>query len=519
MSKSTAPSSLCFLPKLSFNVSILHAGKCIVMGNMVDKSSVIAGYKSANYLEHPLISSYFHSKEIKAYYLSIKHVDKKRDFHSVLISAFTEFLSLVEDDYEILNICIFSQDETSASNVNVNSTITFESIHPEGCKLLGIRDPLTSELLKNAYRKAVMKHHPDRGGMHEAMLLVNEAYKRYQDYLCGRLENRSNELFHEGEGFHCEPKNVNDYIYLLNSVLAEVYCDEWDIVNSYEIVRELQEQQFYGSQLVKTGEEIYRLVKMGSTLTKRLAAANRHSEADDAMRFTRHIYKIGNLEYEPYIEEPENIISGKKKLRIIIKHPRQADNALSIGVITNSRYDSLYKKFGEKSNIEIEKGKILNEYLNSNGFIEELPYDNGAYKVRSKSENVLEIGYYEDNKLHNLFEDQQAEYFIAFSNKTSLDLIRKYTYVRLASYILSINIEMGNQFIDKICNECAFLLTIYDDGQRKNTSTKELIKELGDDIKQIRDTVEEERQEKIDYLTNKYNQIICDFEETFTCKL
>ena len=89
----------------------------------------------------------------------------------------------------------------------------------------------------------------------------------------------------------------------------------------------------------------------------------------------------------------------------------------------------------------------------------------------------------------------------------------------MASYILSINIEIENQLIDKICNECAFLLTIYDDGQRKNTSTKELIKELSDDIKKIRDTVEEERQEKIDYLTNKYNQIVCDFEETFTCKL
>lgn len=482
------------------------------MANIVSKSDVTKENESNNYLEHPVISSYFASKEVKAYYLSIKHVDERRDFHPKLIAAFREFLSLVAEDggVEILNSCIFSKGKTKARYTRIKSTIPFERINPEGCRLLDIQAPPTFESLKSAYKKAVMKHHPDRGGMHEAMLVINKAYHEFQDHLCINLENRSSKLSQEPlfDKFNTEPQNANDYIYLLNALLSEVYCDEWDIVNSFHIVKKLQEQQFYGSQLVKSAEEKFKVVEMALTLAKRLAAANMHLEANDAMVFTHHIYEIcnfnSNAHFQSLFEEAKSVISGIKKLKVVINHPRQADNALSSGVISKERYDSLHEKFSQEFKGEMYKEKILKDFLNTSEFVNGLAYDRGAYNAQPKSQNVSYPLYFEDNRLHKLSEDQQAEYFSAFSINSSLDLVKKYTYVRLVSYILSISGDSEEQLLKRICNECSLLFNIYDDSQKGSINTKKLIEQFCRDMEGIRDFVGVNKQQIIDAVKDKY---------------
>ncbi|MGA3180223.1 MAG: J domain-containing protein [Verrucomicrobiota bacterium] len=42
---------------------------------------------------------------------------------------------------------------------------------------LGIRSDADLDAIKRAYRKRAMECHPDRGGSHEAMLLINEAFQ------------------------------------------------------------------------------------------------------------------------------------------------------------------------------------------------------------------------------------------------------------------------------------------------------------------------------------------------------
>jgi hypothetical protein len=37
--------------------------------------------------------------------------------------------------------------------------------------------------LKDAYREATMRHHPDRGGSHDAMVAVNYLYERFEEIL------------------------------------------------------------------------------------------------------------------------------------------------------------------------------------------------------------------------------------------------------------------------------------------------------------------------------------------------
>jgi len=58
-------------------------------------------------------------------------------------------------------------------------TTLFENIKSidEALKILSIDRGYTIDSLKSAYRRAAMKHHPDRGGSHEAMTDVNLAFE------------------------------------------------------------------------------------------------------------------------------------------------------------------------------------------------------------------------------------------------------------------------------------------------------------------------------------------------------
>lgn len=457
------------------------------MKNVVNKPFGITKYKTINYLEDPLISSYFLCKEKLAYYLSIKHADNKRDYHSQLIPTIKEFLLLAENvNVEVLNLCIFShKEDDNPGTINIDSISSFEGIHPEGYKLLELISPLTLDSLKKSYRKAVMIHHPDRGGTHENMLIINDAYKVYQDYLCGKLSGVLGSLFQQGgEMSKLDPQNANDYIYFITIQLLDIYCDEWDVLNSYKTLIKLRELKFYGSKLVESNDDVYRFIRIYSivNLAKRLVSANRNLESNNVIKFIKSLEKISNIDYSSYIDDAQSFICGNKNLRVIINHPRQADNALANGIISKDKYETLQKKFETKCKIEKDKEILLNEFIYSDGFIAKLPYDNGINKISSKSTNIPEVGWFEDKKVQNISTDQQAEYLLAFSSMSTLVLVRKYTYVRLASYILSINLENDNEMIRKISNECELLFHIYDTSQLKDNCTKELIEELCSDI-------------------------------------
>jgi hypothetical protein len=45
-------------------------------------------------------------------------------------------------------------------------------------QVLGLTQPVSMADLKNAYRRAAAKYHPDRGGTHEEMIAVNDAYEQ-----------------------------------------------------------------------------------------------------------------------------------------------------------------------------------------------------------------------------------------------------------------------------------------------------------------------------------------------------
>ena len=49
---------------------------------------------------------------------------------------------------------------------------------------LGIQPEATDDEIRAAYRRAAMKHHPDRGGSSEAFQAVHDAYAALQNRIC-----------------------------------------------------------------------------------------------------------------------------------------------------------------------------------------------------------------------------------------------------------------------------------------------------------------------------------------------
>ena len=47
-------------------------------------------------------------------------------------------------------------------------------------ELVGINGDMTQEEIKKAFRKAMMTNHPDRGGSHENMVVITQAWEQYK---------------------------------------------------------------------------------------------------------------------------------------------------------------------------------------------------------------------------------------------------------------------------------------------------------------------------------------------------
>lgn len=423
------------------------------------------GGSSVNYLDDRLLTAYFEAREHEAYFRSLKHANTRRDFHGLIIPVLIDLAGeiLSSPDTKALDAILDVSAATRVGSASMATSVAeAKALHPAGFDALGVGDPLDFESLKSSYRRAARRCHPDAGGSHDAMVLVNEAYALFHALLYRR---RATEAATGGGdegawlGSDAPVRSARDYLGSVGELLFSIKLDEWSLDDAQYWFKEITSADW--APTTKTRDPQTRVDLLGpcSTLAGRLWAAGMRDRAMEVYRFaeallaiarTKGMYEGGGLwNADPYIKDGQ-------KLRIILNHRRQADNALRLGLIDAKRHGQILARVGGKSADEQGRGDSLRTFVAEVGFLQDLPTDRAAKGKVAQAGLVPEPDHL-DERLEDLADDQQAEYLRAFGAGAEPGLVRKYISVRLTSLLRSLILHDDGPDPSAVERECRAL--------------------------------------------------------------
>ena len=429
-----------------------------------------------NYLDHPAAATYFAIKEHEAYYRALKRVGPRRDFHSTLIplgAAFVD-LALAGDGERVLDPLIAATARAAAVRPDGGLLAEARAVHARGVELMGLTEPLTFESLKSGYRVAARRHHPDAGGSHDAMVAVNEAYTLLHELLVGRQQAAAEDTDAAGDelaasGGSAGPghlplvETTRDYVYVVGRLLLAATLDDWAVDEAFTWLERVTSDAWQRSAYASHPWERMNLAEPAGKLATRLAVAGRREDAQQALAVAREaarLAKAHGLSYDHFIGDAADVIAGHRRSQVVLNHPRQAENALRLGVIDRKRYAKSVEKFEATAREEGERERALAEQLSGTAFLPNLPADRPARGKVKRAGLVPEPGYYV-TRVADLSDDQQAEYVEAFGAAPSLALVRKYTFVRLTSLLESMITEPAAVSPAAVERECSVLGSVH----------------------------------------------------------
>lgn len=400
--------------------------------------------RTRDYLEDEVARAFFSAREHEAYYLSLKSVDQKRAFHDELKTALLRLLDVATGDGVRLIDEILERSQRRRSQfagVVIRLRPTTES---DGLRLLGVDESVDFETLREAYRAAALRHHPDRGGSNEAMTAVNLAYEQLHASISDRLAAVDGPTLVRDSG-----GSGQDYLWSVTRVLFEISLDDWALEESLDWLERLLAGRPADS-LESPPWCWINLIEPSLQLAERLAAARRLEQAQHVISLIEASVdevKMTELNYNYFavgLEKARNIVNGKRAPRFVINHLRQLENAYRLGALDEKRYATTHSRLEKRTETKAAAVAGEEELLRQTRFIPNLPADArlAAHDV-ADDRLVPEPGYYQ-SRADQLAPDQQAQYYRAFSDHgPQLDLVQKYAWVRLGSLLRS-GIDSGD---------------------------------------------------------------------------
>jgi len=404
-----------------------------------------------DYLSTPSVAAYFHARECEAYYEALKRAEPRRDFHERLIAALERLIDLTNapsgagavDDVisESLRVERRGRGALGATALEIARTR-----YPEGIELLRLSEPLTYESLRSAYRSAALRNHPDAGGSHDAMVRVNEAF-HFVHILLGK-EQKGAVGVEAGGSASPVASEVHDcaaYRYKCGEMLFLTALDDWNIDRAFVWLQQITSAEWQQSSYASHPWRWLALTEPAGKLAARLYLAGISDKASRALAIARMGLRVAEeqgLNYEVYVREPEEVVAGKRKSQLVLNHKRQADNALRLGLIDASQHRKTIERLAQSAAVDQTHEEGLRQFVAGTGFLRDLPADHATRGKMPKSQLVPEPGYYV-TRITQLTDDQQGEYLIAFSDRTNLPLVRKYTFVRFVSLLESVLLNPG----------------------------------------------------------------------------
>jgi hypothetical protein len=404
-----------------------------------------------DYLGTPAVAAYFDAREHEAYYRALKRVGLRRDFHERLIPVLERFIEFTDfpPGATVVDRIIAGSlrvQEAARAPTGGSPLDLARARYPEGIRLLNIIQPLTFDSLKAAYRNAVRRNHPDAGGSHEAMVAVNEVFHFTHALLCEReIQDGIVESQRISAPDIPEVRNCLDYRYSCGELLFLVTLDDWNVDGALLWLERITSGPWRQSSYAQHSWRRIALTEPAGKLAIRLSLAGLREPAAQALAVAREGLQGAQdhqLSYERFVPDLEDILAGRRRIQVVINHKRQATNALRLGIIDPKRHQKIVERLTSSDAIDDLCEEHLRQFEAEGGFLNNLPTDHIAHGRISPRQLVPEPGYFV-NRIEQLTNEQQAEYLIAFSNRGTLSLVQKYTFVRLVSLLESVLLYPG----------------------------------------------------------------------------
>ena len=291
-----------------------------------------------DYLNDEVVAAYFAAREHEAYYRSLKNVDDRRAFHDDLKAALVRLLEVADDQARSVLDGIIARLARTGSETIGSPLDQVRRAEPHGTSLLGLGGSIDFEDLRNAYRSAALRYHPDRGGSNTEMAAVNRAYEQLHVLL-------SEQSQYEGEpavsAWGYEAQTALDYLWAVTRLLFDVALDDWALDEASMWLGRLFSDAFIDSQFAQAGRQRIDLIEPAAKLSERLTAADNPEEAERALAVARaglERARAQGLGYDFHVVKATEVLAGERKARFVLNHVRQLENARRLGAIDDTRY-------------------------------------------------------------------------------------------------------------------------------------------------------------------------------------
>ncbi len=413
-----------------------------------------------NYLESPVISAYIAAREHAAFYASLKHVGPRMDFYPKLTWALQSFLDVVDvpEARALIDATILNDERSPlrapASGSRVDDLASrARCLDPQGFDLLSLDSPLTFESLKRAYRAAAFRNHPDRGGDVDTMRDINCAFARFHAWMSSAVQQAPS----TGSNDLDSAMDASDFICAMALLLVRVHNNEYAYDRSLRIARQLIGMGFPSeSHPSPTSRQFGTLIRESWLMTAHtcalgLAQCRRREDSLEmyaiAQRFGHPSlpHRLAPWQRLPTIESLERAMVGPRPTHLSLPSIASAKNALRLGLIDQKRHAAALGRFQRKHQEDALQHNALSHYLDCGGFLQDLSADRTSYRLSASgivaSKYLVGEPSYGQWRIDDLSVEQQRDYFRAFGSDSTLELVRKYYFIRLTSTLRSMIAE------------------------------------------------------------------------------
>jgi len=422
-------------------------------------------------------------------YISLRTIKERRDSHDLVITDITDLIQCLNDTEEKKYIDdIFTENLDTIELTQLQDKykiITSREKYNYFNKMVNSSDNFETII---SWYSGIINLHEDGPDLNDNSLLKSFLYLRIAINMQENLGNcpEINKYFKISEDFIC----------WLYCILIAIHLDDWNLTEAYNLLNEFYDKKLDESKLILTKDDFF---SIHINLTSRLSTFGYKKEAEFCLSKTIN-YKnkfITNQQYRYYpikglnydIKTCEEILSGKSKYRIVLKHNRQVENIKKLKIINEKDL----KKYEKKGNhLEYEESKrvsILMNYISKKGFIDNLKYDDLdtnelVYLESLKNEIRIRKAKYICHKYPELEESKitpsicvdspvnyiydiysqrgriYAEYQITFFGNTNLLKVIKFTEHRITSILRSIVLFDQLDILDRALEEINMLINI-----------------------------------------------------------